>query len=182
MVVDNNNFSTPANSTAKSVPWGNGFVLVGTYGDLIDSNTITGNPSSGLLGFENPDPFPATADTVFFQLSGNKISNNTFSGNATNSDPNAADIVLAGGLFGTRQSVNNCLSGNTVGKTTPSDLATTWDCSNAMTPNPGGDALNYILALQAASQARTSVPQPAPPPQPAMADPCTGVPANPLCP
>ena len=182
MVLDNNNFTTPANSTAKSVPWGNGFVLVGTYGDLIDSNTISGNQSSGLLGFENPDPFPVTATTVYFQLSGNKISNNTFSGNATNTDANAADIVLVGGLFGMRQSTNNCLSGNTLTKTTPTDLATTYDCSNSTTPNPGGDALNYLLALQAASQARTSMPQPAPAPQPSMPDPCMGVPANPLCP
>ena len=180
-VANNNNFSTPANSTARSVPWGNGFVLVGTYGDLIDSNTITGNPSSGLLGFENPDPFPATADSVFFQLAGNKISNNMFSGNATNPDPNAADVILVGGLFGTRTSTNNCLSGNTLTKTVPPDLATSFDCSNSTTPNPGGDALNSLLALQSASQARTSVPQPAPPDQPSLPDPCGGIPANPLC-
>jgi hypothetical protein len=182
MVLNNNNFTTPANSTAKSVPWGNGVVLIGTYGDLVDSNTITGNPSAGLLGIENPDPFPVTSSTVYFQLSGNKISNNTFSGNGTNTDANAADIVLVGGLFGMRQSTNNCLSGNTLTKTTPTDLATTWDCSNMTTPNPGGDALNYVLALQAASQARTSMPQPAPGPQPSMPDPCSGVPTNPLCP
>ena len=182
VVANNNNFSAPANSTAGSVPWGNGFVLIGTYADVVDSNTITGNSSAGILGFENPDPFPVTSTTVFFQLSGNKISNNTFSGNATNTDPNAADIVLVGGLFGSRQSTNNCLTGNTLAKTTPPDLATTWDCSNATTPSPGGDAFNYILALQSASQARTPVAQPAPPPQTTMPDPCAGVPVNALCP
>ncbi len=182
VVADNTNFSTPANSTARSVPWGNGFVLVGTYADVIDSNTITGNPSAGILGFENPDPFPVTEQTVFFQLSGNKISNNTFSGNATNPDPNAADIILVGGLFGSRMSTNNCVTGNTLAKTVPSDLATSFDCGLPTTPVPGGDAFNYVLSLQAASQARTSMPQPAPPPQPTMADPCADVPANPLCP
>src|SRR5207302_644409 len=127
-------------------------------------------------------PFPVTDATVFFQLAGNKISNNTFSGNGTNTDANAADIVLVGGLFGQRLSTNNCLTGNTLTKTTPPDLATTWDCAKSTTPNPGSDAFNYILSLQSASMARTSVPQPAPPPQPSMPDPCGGVPANPLCP
>jgi len=180
-VASNDNFTTPANSTTASIPWGNGFILLGTYGDLVDGNTITGNPSAGVLALENPDPFPATPATVFFQLSANKISNNTFSANATNTDPSAADIVLAGGLFGAHMSVNNCVSGNTLTKTTPADLATTWDCSQSTTPNPGGDALNYILGLQAASQARTSVAQPAPPSQPTMPSPCGGVPKNPLC-
>jgi nitrous oxidase accessory protein NosD len=182
IVANNNNFTTPANTTAASIPWGAGFILIGTYADLVEGNTITGNSSAGILGFENPYPFPITDATVFFQLAGNKISNNTFSGNGTNSDPNAADIVLVGGLFGQRQSMNNCLTGNTLTKTTPPDLATTWDCSNSTTPNPGSDAFNYLLALQSASQARTSMPQPAPPAQPTMPDPCSGAPKNPLCP
>jgi hypothetical protein len=181
-VANNNNFTAPANSTTRSIPWGNGFVLIGTYADELDSNTITGNPSTGILGLENPDPFPVVASTVFFQLSGNKIANNMFSGNATNPDAAAADVVLVGGLFGTRQSTNNCLTGNTLTKTTPPDLATTWDCAMASTPNPGADGFNYILQLQSASQARVPVAQPAPPAQTAMPDPCGGVPKNPLCP
>jgi hypothetical protein len=181
-VTNNNNFTTPSDSATAAVPWGNGFVLLGTYADLLDSNTITNNPSSGILGTENPDPFPPTAQTVYFQLAGNKISNNTFSGNATNTDPNAADIVLLGGAFGQKLSTNNCASGNTLVKTNPANLQTTWSCSNATTPNPGVAALNYVLALQSASQARKSVAQPAPPPQPSMPNPCDGVPSNPLCP
>jgi hypothetical protein len=182
VVASNNNFTTPANTTAAAIPWGNGFVLLGTYGDLVDSNRITGNASAGILAIENPNPFPPTADTIYFQLSGNRISNNTFSGNGTNSDANAADIVMVAGLFGARQSVNNCLAGNTLAKTTPASLQTTLGCDNATTPNPGGDAITYVLGLQAASQSRTSVPQPAPPDQPTMPSPCDGVPTNPLCP
>lgn len=182
VVANNANFSTPANSTTASIPWGNGFILIGTYADLIEENDIHGNPSSGLLGFENPDPFPPTASTVYFQLSGNKIAQNTFSSNGVgNADPNAADITLAGGLFGTQQSVNNCASDNTFTTSVPADIEGTWGCQNRTTPNPGVDALPYILALQAASQARTSVPQPAPPAQPTMPNPCKGVPKNPLC-
>jgi hypothetical protein len=180
-VANNNNFTTPSDTATGSVPWGNGFVLLGTYADVVDSNTITGNPSAGILAIENPDPFPPTAQTVFFQLSGNKFTNNTFSGNATNTDANAADIVMVGGSFGTQQSVNNCASGNTLTRTNPANLEGTWNCSNATTPNPGSAAISYVLSLQTASQGRTSVPQPAPPSQPSMPNPCNGIPSNPLC-
>ena len=44
-----------------------------------------------------------------------------------------------------------------------------------------GDALGFVLQKQAESQARASVPQPVPPPQPTMRNPCKGVPKNPLC-
>ena len=185
VVANNDNFSTPANSTTGSIPWGNGFILIGTYADLIVENSIQGNPSAGLLGFENPDPFPATSDTIFFQLAGNKVARNTFSTNGTNGDPSAADIVLAGGLFGQKMSTNNCFTRNTFTTSTPADIEGTWGCQNLTTPNPGAgtglSTLFYILGLQAASQARVSVPQPAPPPQPSMPHPCRGIPENPLC-
>ena len=181
VVANNDNFTAPANSTTASIPWGNGFILIGTYADEVDNNEITGNPSAGILGLENPDPFPATAKTIYFQLSGNKITNNKFSKNATNPDPNAADIVLVGGVFGTMQSVNNCASGNTLTSTNPAMLEGAWGCDKDTTPNPGGAGLNYILTLQSSSQARQSVAQPAPPAQPSMPSPCKGVPSNPLC-
>src|SRR5439155_21102887 len=108
IVANNDNFSTPANSTTASIPWGNGFILIGTYADLISQNSIVGNPSSGIMGVENPDPFPPTMNTVYFQLAGNRVSRNTFSANGTNPDPNAGDITLVGGLFGQMMSTNNC--------------------------------------------------------------------------
>jgi hypothetical protein len=182
VVANNDNFATPANSTTASIPWGNGFILIGTYADLISDNDIYGNPSSGLLGFENPDPFPPTPSTEYFQLAGNKIVNNRFSANGVgNADANAGDITLAGGIFGQQLSVNNCLSGNTFLTSSPADIEGAWGCQHLTTPNPGGAALAYIIGLQSASQGRTSVPQPAPPPQPTMPNPCRGVPANPLC-
>jgi hypothetical protein len=181
MVINNGNWSAPANSTTAGVPWGFGFALLGAYADLIDSNTITGNPSAGILGIENPDPFPPTSTTLYFQLAGNQISNNMFSGNGTEQDPSAADIVLVGGDYGAKQSTNNCAVGNHLTKTVPANLETTWGCNNATTPNPGDAALTYVFAEQALSQQRKSVPQPSPGPQPTMPNPCTGVPSNPLC-
>ncbi|HYC21143.1 MAG TPA: hypothetical protein VEI94_00495 [Candidatus Bathyarchaeia archaeon] len=181
LIESNDNFSTPANSTTASIPWGNGVILIGTYADLIDGNDIRDNPSAGILGLENPDPFPPTADTVYFQLSGNAIVNNTFSGNGGPATPYNGDITLAGGVFGQKLSVNNCVSNNHPAKSFPADIEGTWGCQNLTTPNPGGDPINWILELQAASQARTSVAQPVPPAQATMPNPCAGVPANPLC-
>jgi len=72
-VENNGNLTTPANSTTASIPWGNGFILIGTYADRIERNIIRDNPNTGLLGFENPDPFPPSPATVYFQLAGNRI-------------------------------------------------------------------------------------------------------------
>jgi hypothetical protein len=182
-VIENNgNLTTPANTTTASIPWGNGIILIGTYADLVKGNTISNNPSAGLLGLENPDPFPPTPSTVYFQLSGNRISGNQFQNNGTPPDPNSADITLLGGLFGTQTSVNNCLSSNRLLTSSPANIQDTWGCRHSTTPNPGGAALAFVLTKQAESQNRTSVPQPAPPPQPSMPKPCKGVPKNPLCP
>jgi hypothetical protein len=182
VIASNGNLSTPANSTAASIPWGAGVILIGTYADLLIGNDVHGNPNAGLLGVENPDPYPPTADTVYFQLSGNAVVGNTFADNGSNPDPHAADVVLVGGLFGAQQSVNNCFAKNVWTKTVPDALQDTWGCDKTTTPNPGGDALDYVILLQAQSQGRTSVAQPAPPPQSTMPDPCEGVPANPICP
>lgn len=182
VVENNNNLSTPANGTTLQIPWGNGFVMIGTYADLVDGNTIRGNPNYGILGVENPDPFPPTDKTVFFQLSGNRFSGNTLENNGTSStNPQGADIGMAGGVFGTKQSVNNCFSGNSLSKSVPPNIEGTWGCQNATTPNPGADLLGEIIAMQAESQARKSKAQRAPPKQRTMPKPCKGVPRNPLC-
>ena len=179
LIEDNGNISTPANSDILNAPWGEGVVLGGDYADLIEDNTIRDNPTFGVLVLERPDPFPPTSDTVYFQSSGNRVSDNRVTGNAT--APGTADIALEGGVFGTQNSVNNCFSGNTFGTSSPADIEGTWGCQNTTTPN-GGDALfAEILKLVAQSGARHQRPQPAPHPQPTMPRPCRGVPKNPLC-
>src|SRR5262249_58082196 len=101
-------------------------ILIGTYADSVKNNTIRNNPSVGLLGIENPDPFPPTPSTVFFQLSGNRISGNTFEHNGTPGDANSADITLAGGIFGAQRSVNNCVSGNKLTTSSPANIQDMW--------------------------------------------------------
>lgn len=178
LVTNNGNTHAPADSDAQEGPWGVGIELPGTYADLIEHNTITGNPNFGLFGFEFPDPFPPTSDTIYFQFSGNRVSANRFSKNGTRSG--GADIGLVGGVFGSKTSVNNCLSGNKFSSSVPAGIEGTWGCQNATTPNPGAALFSELLSLSGVRFHQ--MPQPAPKPQPTMPHPCRGVPRNPLCP
>jgi hypothetical protein len=177
-IVSNNNSTAPANSSTARLPWGVGVELPGVYGDLFSRNVISGNRNFGILGFEFPDPFPGTEQTVYFQLSGNRFERNTLRGARI-------DLGLAGGLFGARASLNNCVAGNLYRTSLPVDLGP-WSCANATTPNPDAATSGWILSeierLRTESQARRRRAQPAPRPRPTMPRPCRGVPRNPLCP
>ena len=184
VIEENNNLSAPANSSAAASPWGIGVELPGDYADLVEGNTIKNNPNVGVFGFEYPNPFPPEEKTIYFQLSGNRISNNAFSGNGSIARGLAGDVALQGGIFGSMQSTNNCVSGNTfTAATFPEKIEEGWGCQNKTTPNPneGEAAIDYILELQAESQGRSAVAQADPPPQPTMPNPCREVPYNPLC-
>ena len=65
-----------------------------------------------MLAFEYPNPFPPQEGTIFFQNAGNRISENTFSGNGTAGGYFTGDVALEGGLFGQQMSTNDCVSGN----------------------------------------------------------------------
>ncbi|MFY9578089.1 MAG: hypothetical protein WAQ33_02080 [Gaiellaceae bacterium] len=177
-VYDNNLKTGPANSTTGSLPWGTGIALVGTYGDRIYANHVYGNRNFGIVGFENPTPFPPTPDTIYFQFSGNRIDKNVVSGGGS------ADIAFEGGLFGQKQSVNNCFAANVAKKTIPADLSP-WSCSLETTPNAdnatNGTLIGILLKLQTENLKHSQKGQPAPPAQPAMPRPCRGAPKNPLC-
>ncbi len=178
VITNNNNLTTPANGTSGQLPWGVGLEPVGTYGDLFTDNVISGNRNFGILGVENPVPFPPTADTIYFQLAGNAFTNNKVAGGGY------ADIALAGGLFGAKQSVDNCFANNVYKTSLPADLSP-WSCSLDQTPNPdpaaAGQLLGIVIKLQGESLARKAKGQPAPPAQPTMPNPCAGAPKNPLC-
>jgi hypothetical protein len=184
LITENDNLSAPDNPSSGAAPWGAGVELPGDYADLVEENTITGNPSDGVLAFEYPNPFPPEKDTIYFQNAGNKVADNTFSGNGSLPYSYVGDVAFEGGEFGA-ESVNNCLSGNSFADATfPADIEGEWGCQNKTTPNPGGGFpfVEYLLELQAESEGRTPVAQPAPPAQPTMPNPCREVPKNPLCP
>lgn len=179
VIADNGNLTTPANATLLGAPWGAGVLLPGDYADLIEDDTIKDNPTFGALIFEQPDPYPPTSKTIYFQAAANRVSNNTFVGNGTRAG--GADIGLEGGVFGTQNSVNNCFQDNTFATSIPANIEGTWGCQNATTPNGGPALFSEILSLIAQSGARHSRPQPAPRPQPTMSRPCRGVPRDPIC-
>jgi hypothetical protein len=183
LITENNNLTTPDNSSTAPAPEGVGVLLPGTYADLIEHNTISNNLNNGVLGFEFANPFPIQPSTIFFQFAGNRISNNTFSGNAPFGGEFTGDVTLEGGVNGQKESTNDCLSGNTfTSPTHPANIEGTWGCQNHTTPNPGGEAFGYVASSSFTSAMRTTEPQSAPPPQPTMPNPCEGVPKNPLCP
>jgi len=182
LMVENNNLTTPSNSTTGEAPWGVGVELAATYADRVENNVIAGNANNGVLGFEFPNGTPVP---TFFQLAGNKIANNIFVANGKAGGTFAGDVTLEGGVFNTPESgesVNNCLSGNIfTAATLPVNIQKGWGCQNATTPNPGGEPFAYIVGLSAESQARKQEAQPAPRKQPTMPKPCEGVPKNALC-
>jgi hypothetical protein len=199
VITENNNLHTPVNGSIEAAPWGAGIELPGDYADLVEKNLITNNPTNGVLGLEYPNPFTPEngfAGTIFFQLSGNRISENAFAKNGY--DPNwsssgfTGDVSLISNfaeLFGgtpTSESTNNCVSGNLFTDATfPAKIQGTWGCQNKTTPVPGGGeaGAGYILGLiREANELRKPEDQKAPPPQATMPKPCSGVPSNPLCP
>jgi hypothetical protein len=184
LLENNNNLTAPANTSASASPWGTGVELPGDYGDLVEGNTFVGNSTDAVMAFEYPNPFPPQEDTIFFAASGNKIANNKFIGNGTAAVKYPGDVFMAGGLF--TESTNNCASGNEfTAATYPANVEGTWGCQNKTTPSPaelGFAGVEYLLELQEMSLAREPVPQPAPPAQESMPNPCEGVPTNPLCP
>jgi hypothetical protein len=197
LIAENGNLTVPSNGSTEIAPYGAGVELAGTYADLVEGNTITGNPTDGVLGFEYPNPFPVEEGvTIFFQLAGNKIANNTFADNGFAGGAFAGDVMLQGGLFPTpelAQSTNNCVSGNAFSDATfPANIEGTntettpgWGCQNKLTPNPnnGFAAVAYLLELAAISEeGRTPEGQPPAPAQPTMPDPCAGVPKTTVCP
>jgi hypothetical protein len=187
LITQNNNSTVPVNESTARASFGNGVILPSTYADLIENNVISNNEKTGLFGIEFP------VNGMFFQLAGNRISNNVFAHNGYLGGPFTGDVTLGSGAIELvtegaveSQSKNNCLSGNVfTGATTPANIEGTWGCQHETTPNPGGapEIYEYIeaAAIKAAEE-RKPVGQPAPPAQATMPNPCRGVPKNPLCP
>ena len=86
VITENNNLTVPVNGSTGVAPWGAGVELPGDYADLVEQNVIANNPTNGVLAFEYPNPFTPEngfEGTLFFQLAGNRISNNVFSHNGS---------------------------------------------------------------------------------------------------
>jgi len=194
LVTENSNLTVPATTATIKSPYGAGIELPGTYAMDVEENTITKNPTDGILAFEYPNPYPPTEKTIYFELAGNRFAKNTFAENGGAGGTYAGDIFMQGGVFakGKSQSTMNCVGtgadANTFADATfpaQASLESTWGCQNATTPNPnlGISGIEWLLYLQGVSEAeRKPTAQPAPAAQETMPHPCSGVPANPVCP
>ena len=87
--------------------WGVGVELPGDAADLVENTVITKNANNGVLGLEYSQPVPrrkhrtqdleekgACTRTIYFQLDGNKIANNTFEETGPSGAEFASDIVF----------------------------------------------------------------------------------------
>ena len=100
--------------------------------------------------------------------------NNTFSGNGYAGGTYAGDVMMSGGLFGPQESTKTaCRATRSRRPRTRENIEGTWGCQNSTTPNPelGFEAVVYLLELQAVSEGREEVAQPAPPAQDDDAEP-----------
>jgi parallel beta-helix repeat protein len=175
-IESNDNLAAPFDPEAAPLPWGTGIVLGGSYGDSVANNIVTGNANFGVLLHELADPSTDAPDAAFFASTGNRVARNVVRGSRW-------DLALEGGLLGATQSVGNCVSANLLRRSLPADLRP-WSCALRTTPNPDATSSSAVLRLVTRLEAAVRHPrgQPAPPPQPTMPKPCSGVPPTPLCP
>ena len=148
LFAENNNLTVPVIGPPPIAPWGVGAELPGDYADLVERNTIVNNPNNGVLGLSTPTPSPPKwSETIFFQLAGNRISNNEFVHNGYNPTYSGSaftgDVTLTGGygeIFGgpgitldeqlrQRQPVHR--------RNVPPKIEGEWGCQNKTTPSPG---------------------------------------------
>lgn len=169
-VLGNNALDVPTNTASVRPGAGIGIDLLGSYGDLIVDNQISGNRNIGLLGL--PLPIRGRAR---FALAGNRISANRITGSR---------IAIA--LGGADSSRDNCLDANLGAHTTePPDLRPL-SCTRATTPGlrPGSSSrvLAFVARLHAQLARHAHRGQPPPLPQPTMPAPCRAAPPSPVCP
>jgi hypothetical protein len=111
LVTENSNLTVPATSATIKSPYGAGIELPGTYAMDVEENTITKNPTDGILAFEYPNPYPPTEKTIYFELAGNRFAKNTFAENGGAGGPYAGDIFMQGGIFAKGKSQSTIASG-----------------------------------------------------------------------
>lgn len=163
LVIDNNNADAPTKGLAR-LAWGQGIVLAGGEGDVVEKNLVVNHDRLGIVTNVLPDK-------NIWWASDNVVHDNTIAGTG------AADMGLVGPL-----SRGNCFEGN---------LASTWNTPTWLTFYHSCDGINlpfqmdlwslfYLMGVQADGQ--RDVPSgsdyrtwPAPGPQETMPEAAMGV-------
>ncbi len=219
-VHDNNNPNTPAVGLTAGAPVGTGIELSGGRFNTVRHNVVENHGAWGILVHDYPDTSPASVPTYcagglpgfptplgpacYFvaygnRVSGNRMKNNGYFGNPTNSDLADATITFPPPL---PPQPGNCFVRNvnlTTG-TPSSDPANIQDPAVLGTcglPGPGGDTSTLFAEIICAAYGPSSgfcppgssypqptqvVMKPIPRDLPGMRDPCQDVPENPWCP
>ena len=116
LVMNNNNADAPTKGFAR-LAWGEGIVLAGGEGDLVEKNLVVNHDRIGIVTNVLPDK-------NFWWASDNVVRNNTKAGTGI------ADLGLVGPL-----SKGNCFEGNkTAGINIPPMIALYHTCSNISIP------------------------------------------------
>ena len=165
LVENNNNDKAPTGSDEYPAG-GNGIVLAGGNNNLVENNRVNGHQNYGIIVISN-------IDKNFWEPSNNTVRNNV----VTNSG--VADLALAALSAG-----DNCFSGNTAARTSPSFLQSTHACgtlfaaAGAGAPSATFNLLNRFLRVlmqrYTAGDWKT-YPLPADAVQPGMPDPTIGL-------
>ncbi len=211
VIRDNNNPNVPGNGVngfAGEAPVGTGVVLAGSEHVDVFHNQILNNDAWGVAVADFPDqeappPIahcegggylvapPSPSPLCYYQAFGNVVSSNSFASNGSYRNPTNGDIAL----YAQSHNPGNCFSANT----DPNGLSSEPLAIQSSPYNPCGQANGntdpaalgqLVCALKLGTcPPGTKYPQPArvfklrmPPRQPAMPDPCAGVPRNPWCP
>lgn len=119
LVIDNNNADAPTKGLAR-LAWGEGIVLAGGEGDLVEKNLVVNHDRIGIVTNVLPDQ-------NFWWASDNVVTDNTIVGTGL------ADMGLVGPL-----SKGNCFEGN---------LASTWNVPPLLTLYHSCDGINLPFQL-----------------------------------
>jgi parallel beta-helix repeat protein len=159
LIEDNDDPGAPDNP-AFSLAWGNGVVLGGVTGNIVERNLIRNNVNAGVVITDlPPSKNPETGQEETFKPENNIVRNNVTQGNGI--DLAYLTVNYASRPFG------NCFEANTFASTFPEDLETLLACREG-NDTELGDLSPILGRIQPAPPDVDWKTIPPPPPQPQM--------------
>ena len=210
-IHDNDNPNVPGNSTnglAGAAPIGTGVVLAGTEYIELYRNRIENNGAWGVLIVDQPymgnppptshceggisAPPPGPQPVCYFQAYGNETAANAFKSNGGYGNPTNGDIGMATSVHAPGNCFHDNVDPGGLTSDPPAIQSPPYNPCGLPNGNPDPLLVSEVLcatqlvapcpSLPGASYPRpTAVVLHMPPPQPAMPNPCAGVPDNAWC-
>lgn len=159
LIEDNDDPGAPDNPSFGQA-WGNGVVLGGVTGNIVERNLIRNNANAGVVITDLPaSKNPETGKDETFKPENNVVRDNVLAGNGF--DLAYLTVNYASRPFG------NCFAGNTFTSSFPEDLETVLACREGNDTDLG-DLSGILERIQPAPPNVDWKTIPAPPPQPQM--------------